>query len=107
VVLALAVSLSFGVGVLAGREGEGSEGLRIEGVVQSATSTKREVLTQPAAVSEAMPKQGFVASRTGSKYYLATCSGAKRIKEENKVWFGSREEAERAGYTKASGCAGL
>lgn len=40
----------------------------------------------------------FVGSKNSNKYHLATCAVAKRIKEENKLCFGSKEEAERRGY---------
>lgn len=49
----------------------------------------------------------FVASRSGSKYHYPWCSGAKRIKEENKLWFATKEDAERAGYEPAKNCEGL
>lgn len=49
----------------------------------------------------------LVASRNGSKYHYPWCSGAKRIAEGNKLWFQSKEEAERAGYTPAANCKGL
>ena len=49
----------------------------------------------------------FVASKNGTKYYLPTCSGANRIKEENKIWFASIEEARSQGYTPAANCPGL
>ena len=49
----------------------------------------------------------FVASKNGSKYYLTTCAGAERIKDENKVYFGSAAEARAAGYEPAVGCPGL
>ena len=49
----------------------------------------------------------FVASVSGTKYHLPWCSGAVRIKEENKVWFSSKEEAEAAGYTPAANCKGI
>jgi hypothetical protein len=48
-----------------------------------------------------------VASKTGKKYYYPWCSGVNRIKEENKVWFNSVEEAKARGLTPASGCIGL
>ncbi len=51
--------------------------------------------------------KGYVASKTGTKYHLPWCSGARRIKEENKVWFATKEEAEAAGYTPAANCKGL
>lgn len=49
----------------------------------------------------------YVASKNGTKYHLPTCSGAKRIKEENKIWFDSKQEAEKAGYSPAKNCKGI
>jgi hypothetical protein len=49
----------------------------------------------------------YVASKNGSKYHLPWCSGAQRIKEENKIWFETKEEAERASYSPAANCKGL
>ncbi len=48
-----------------------------------------------------------VGSKTGTKYHLPECSGAKRIKPENLVTFESIEAAEAAGYTPAANCPGL
>ncbi len=49
----------------------------------------------------------YVASKSGTKYHLPWCSGAQRIKEENKVWFKTKAEAEAAGYTPAANCKGI
>lgn len=49
----------------------------------------------------------YVASKSGTKYHLPTCAGAKQIKEENKIYFNTKEEAESAGYTPASNCKGI
>ena len=49
----------------------------------------------------------IVASRSGNIYHFPWCPGALRIKEENKVWFNSREDAEKNGYKPASNCPGL
>jgi hypothetical protein len=49
----------------------------------------------------------YVAARTGKVYYLPWCGVAKRIKEANKVWFLTKADAERAGYTPATNCPGL
>lgn len=49
----------------------------------------------------------YVGSRTSDKYHLPWCSGALRMKEENKVWFSSKEEAEARGYSPASNCRGI
>lgn len=49
----------------------------------------------------------YVASKNGLSYHFPWCSGAKRIKEENKVWFQTKEEAEAGGYKPAANCDGL
>ncbi len=41
---------------------------------------------------------GFVASKTGKKYYPASSAAAKKIKDDNRVEFATAEEAEKAGY---------
>ncbi len=57
---------------------------------------------------EAVPKTGkYLGSQRGSVYHLPWCSGAQRIKEENKIWFQSKEEAERKGYRPATNCKGI
>jgi hypothetical protein len=55
----------------------------------------------------ATEKGTVVASKSGTKYYYPWCSGVARIKEENKVWFNSIDEAKARGLTPASGCIGL
>ncbi len=45
----------------------------------------------------------YVGSKNSNKYHLPDSSTAKRIKEENKVWFQSKEEAEAKGYVPGSG----
>src|SRR3989344_9114086 len=48
-----------------------------------------------------------VTSKTGAKYHFPWCAGARSIKEENKVWFDSAEQARAAGFTTAGDCKGL
>ena len=48
--------------------------------------------------------KNFFASNRGSKYYSLGCSGGKTIKQENRVYFTTREEAEKAGYELSSSC---
>ncbi len=48
-----------------------------------------------------------VASKNGSRYHFPWCGGANRINEKNKIWFGSIDDARRAGYTPAGNCKGL
>lgn len=45
-----------------------------------------------------------VASKNGSRYHFLWCPGAKQIKEENKIYFNSEEEAISAGYSLAANC---
>lgn len=49
----------------------------------------------------------FVASKNGKSYYLPSCAASERILEKNRVWFNTREEAEKAGYLPAKNCKGL
>jgi adenylosuccinate synthase len=46
----------------------------------------------------------YVASRNGTKYHHITCAGAKQIKETNKLFFATIQEAEAAGYSRAANC---
>lgn len=52
-------------------------------------------------------KGNYVASKSGTKYHLPWCSSAQTIKEENKIWFQTKQEAEAAGYTPAANCKGI
>lgn len=68
------------------------------------TETTSETLTpEPAVVIQ----KSFVGSKKSDKYHLPWCSGAKRIKEENKIWFATKADAESAGYIPAANCKGL
>ncbi|MCK5285961.1 MAG: hypothetical protein KAJ58_01915 [Candidatus Pacebacteria bacterium] len=49
----------------------------------------------------------YVASRSSKLYHAPWCSGAQRIKEENKIWFQTKEEAEASGRSPASNCKGI
>lgn len=49
----------------------------------------------------------FVGSVNSDKYHLPYCSGAQRIKEANKVWFASKEDAASQGYAPAGNCPGI
>ncbi len=106
-VLVLVGLTAFGLGRLSAL-GERGEGLVIrlpDGSVQTAAAY---AATTPAKVAAAPATSGtYVASKSGTKYYLPSCSGAGRIKEENKVWFETVAEAQAAGYTAAANCPGL
>lgn len=52
-------------------------------------------------------KGQYVGSKSGTAYHFPWCSGAQKIKEENKIWFASKEDAEKKGYRPAGNCPGL
>ena len=49
----------------------------------------------------------FVGSKEGSVYHLLNCPGAKSIRESNKIYFDTQEDAQKAGYKPAANCPGL
>ncbi|MBD3238130.1 MAG: hypothetical protein GF332_00625 [Candidatus Moranbacteria bacterium] len=46
----------------------------------------------------------FVASKNGSKYYPIDCKSANRIKQDNKVFYASKQEAEADDKELTSAC---
>ena len=117
-IVALSSSASFGLGILEGRNGQGSQLSISELATTSAPSLPGSVYRAAAAAGAAadtalaapaaLPTGGqVVASKNGTKYYLPWCGGAKLIKDENKVWFSTKDAAEAAGYEPASNCKGL
>ena len=52
-------------------------------------------------------RRQYVASRSGSSYHFPWCPGAAKIKQGNKIWFATKEEAVAKGYKPASNCPGL
>ncbi|MEX2091018.1 MAG: hypothetical protein WD989_02760 [Candidatus Paceibacterota bacterium] len=76
--------------------------------VFDATNSKSETLNskQSQNSKSQTPKldRRVVRSKNSDKYHFTWCSGAKRIKEENKIWFETEAAALAAGYTKAGNC---
>ena len=102
-VIILVASLSFGIGRLTvvGKR----EPVKIEydlALTESATPS----VEQTASVIKAVDNENtsVVVSKNGTKYHYLHCSGAKQIKEENKIVFPTPEAAEAAGYTLAANC---
>ena len=93
----------------------GKQSVLTEKVILDATPTvstesqhlvpNREVLAAEASATAAL--SSVIASKSGSKYHLPSCPGAKQIKESNKITFDSVAAAEAAGYTPAANCPGL
>lgn len=115
-VLLLSSTLAFGLGVLAGKDmakTDGKDGFWIEELPKGqgiqnggpAAALSAVVSKEPAPVGKASGT--YVASKNGTKYYLPSCGSSKRIKEENRIWFDTKEEAEAAGFGPAANCPGL
>jgi hypothetical protein len=102
VALGLAATASVGFGYLGGEGSPGASRVTIE------VAPERAAADTGGTDAGGTEGQGsYVASKNGEKYYLSTCSGAKRINEENKVWFASAAAAQAAGYAPAANCTGL
>ncbi len=105
-ILVLVGLSAFGLGrlSLAGEEGPRLIIRMPDGTAQTAAVYQS---AKPAAKSAPLTSGSYVASKSGTKYYLPSCSGVSKIKEENKVWFSTVAQAQAAGYTAAANCPGL
>lgn len=99
VIILTAIS-AFGLGRLSKTNLDG-QGITIR--YPEGDQTSRETAAAPDAVSDVSQKTIF-ASKNGTKYYFPSCSGAGKIKEENKIWFATEAEAQSAGFAKSSTC---
>jgi len=89
------------------REGSGSGGslteLR-ELQAESAALAEENNNTQPAVAGASATQGQYVASVNSDLFHHKDCASAKRIKEENRVWFTTAQEALAAGF-EPSTCA--
>lgn len=82
-----------------------------------APETASQILTSPNADNASKPKEkaqtksignalaqagNFVASKNGTAYYSLTCKN--NIKEENKIYFQTEDDAGKAGFSPAKNC---
>ena len=105
VVITCIAAASFGLGRLSVSENTAQIQNKDIILSQIPTPTTSELETDPLKV-EAL-SGGYVASKNGSKYHALWCPGAKQIKEENKIYFATKDEAVAPGYTPASNCKGM
>ncbi|MBP9759816.1 MAG: hypothetical protein KBD24_00415 [Candidatus Pacebacteria bacterium] len=104
-------TISFGLGRLS-KEQERQKPVTLympatTSVVAQITTVLEKTTPNVIPAPESSSQKQYVASKSGTVYHLPWCSGAQRIKEENKVWFASKEIAEAAGYRPASNCKGI
>ena len=91
---------SFGLGRLSNTSGV--LGLKQISVVPTEQSNLATVVESKKAQLPA--NNQFVASKRGKKYYPTDCPSAQSIKAENKIYFNSSNDAEKAGYSASSSC---
>jgi len=111
-VILLSATASFGLGFLAGKDTEKQDVLEIQEVPMQVGNLPAAALGGVGETSltppPAMNAGGqYVASKNGTKYYLPFCGSVKNIKEENKVWFSTKAEAEARGFQPAANCPGI
>lgn len=107
VLVILVACASFGLGRLSGLETVKRQ-VEIEFPRGQEAAVFAPLATTSAAVNVPEKTSGkYVASKNGTKYHLTTCSSAKNISPKNKVWFDTKEEAEKAGYAPAANCKGI
>ena len=108
VIVVILVGLgSFMLGRLS-KESDLSSGIKIEYSNQTDISEANAIssvnsLEKVSAIQNFVGKN-FFASNRGSKFYSIGCSGGKTIKQENRIYFTTREEAEKQGYELSSSC---
>lgn len=107
VIIVILVGLaSFGLGRLS--KNSQNPGIKIEYPNQSASAVSTGQFTQNtpqiAQINTNPSGKNYFASSKGKKYYSIGCSAGKTIKQENRIYFNSSEEAEKAGYTLSISC---
>lgn len=75
--------------------------------IEEAPEVRREADRVGAFYANPQAKGKYVGSRSGSVYHSLGCPGATKIKEENKIWFRTKEEALARGYQPAANCPNL
>ena len=111
ITIILVASLSFGIGRLSvvGKR----EPIRIENdssisndefLISNQVSNPNAQTANVITATQVQSNTTVVGSKNGSKYHYSHCSGAKQIKEENKIVFSSPQTAEAAGYSLAANC---
>ena len=100
----LLASLSFGIGRLSVTSNRESVRIEYDPEIANQTSTTNIGTNQTANVLNAVGSGSVVVSKNGARYHYLYCTGAKQIKEENKIVFPTPAAAEAAGYTLAANC---
>ncbi len=107
-ILVIVIIILVGLGAFElGRLSKESKNSGIEIEYLNQTGTQANVVSATNSATNTAPvssRKNFFASNRGSKYYPVGCAGGKNIKQENKIYFVTSEEAEGAGYELSDTC---
>lgn len=103
ILLILVALASFGLGRQSMTEKALPEPANRELPVQNSPT----ITESPQVIQNGETYPRYVASKHGQVYHLLICPGAKRINEENKIYFDTKEAAEAAGLRPAANCKGI
>ena len=101
-IIILTAAISFGLGRLSKIREE-----KTPITIESSEISETKPLSTSNVDNEIKTDKIFVASRNGKKYYYIWCESANVIKEQNRIWFSTQAEAQKAGYQPAANCKGL
>ena len=84
------------------------KGQMLKAETEHIDSSSSKTNKQLSSFGVSLSSQGkYIASKSGTAYHYPWCPGALKIKEENKIFFNIKEEAEKRGYKPAGNCPGL
>lgn len=95
----LSISLFFSIGIIIGANIISRPPIIIE--KQLITNIEEPTINQTITTAKEFP---FVASSRGKYYYPVDCNLADTLKEENKIYFKTSQEAENRGYIYNTRC---
>jgi hypothetical protein len=76
----------------------------IDETAEQTIAARREAKDQEATSAEAEAVNEIIADKQSRVYYSSACQPATEVKETNRVFFRTKEEAEQAGYKAAKNC---
>jgi len=99
ITIVLVALVSFGAGLLIDFS-EDNQSIIIQQPTASITGTCESASASAKAMAD--EEWIFVGSVNSNKYHWPNCPSAKKIAEQNQIWFNSEEEAQSAGYIRCS-----
>jgi len=95
----LVISLSFSIGIIIWADIISRPPIIIE--KQLITKIEEDIINETMTTAKEFP---FTASSRGKYYYPVNCNLADSLKEENKIYFKTQQEAEERGYVYNTRC---